>query len=60
MLKLLCQIKYMPIHHNEKLKYYQWGQQKKYYYTNKDTKIKSRMKAVRQARAIYASVYIKK
>lgn len=49
----------MPIHKgydNKKHKYYyQWGNQKKYYFTNQQNEIIAYNKAVRQARAIYYS-----
>lgn len=51
----------MPIHQGKDSKgpYYQWGNQKKYYYTpgSKVSRERARQKAVKQAQAIYASGY---
>lgn len=54
----------MPIHKSNDLEgpYYQWGNQKKYYFDPKKilSEMKAYEKAVRQAQAIYSSGYKKK
>lgn len=51
----------MPVHRDRDSKgpYYQWGDQKKYYYEsgNKKSRERAKKKAHEQARAIYASGY---
>lgn len=51
----------MPIHRGKDSNgsYYQWGSQKKYYYTSgdKESRKKAYTKAQKQATAIYASGY---
>lgn len=51
----------MPVRRgtDSKGSFYQWGSQKKYYYTvgNKKSREKAKIKAEKQAKAIYSSGY---
>jgi len=49
----------MPIHrgHDNGGNYYQWGNEKKYYYKNDNDREIAYHKATKQAQAIYASGY---
>lgn len=49
----------MPIHQNKTKRYYQWGNQTKYYYSKGDTRsqVRAYLSALKQARAIYANSY---
>lgn len=45
------------VHNGKHMKFYQWGHQKKYYYTTKLGGERAKAKADRQGRAIKASKY---